>query len=210
MPRPEMTEEAPKEFFKPREPLVRLHEESPRLLVADLLRALGEKHGWSLENEDVGEQVARLVRDVVGEISVQGHLLNGKRIEGVFAYVLASLGFVAGVSEEGAGEVWLHEKRFFVPDWRVTLRDGKQFLVEVKNVHHRGFSWDDQLSVPEATFCGLEEYARLSKTEFAVRRLLVAWWKMDTRQTRRFRAEGPQVSPLERHSDSAVKDGDAG
>lgn len=61
--------------------------------------------------------------------------MNGFRVESMFAHVAAALGESLLITEEDSG-TWYHDSRELKqrPDFRIVLRDGAQFLVEVK--HH--------------------------------------------------------------------------
>lgn len=61
-------------------------------------------------------------------------LFHGKRVEAMFAFVAASLRKCSMIREEDTSEVYSVED-VQSPDYRIVLRDGGEFLVEVKNCH---------------------------------------------------------------------------
>lgn len=63
-------------------------------------------------------------------------LLYGKRIEKSFAHIVSSLGQCKMIKQEDAGLVFINED-ILIPDYRILLNDGMQFLVEVKNYNQK-------------------------------------------------------------------------
>lgn len=74
----------------------------------------------------VAHEVDRALADPV--------LLHGQRAEAMFEAMLASLGDFRLVKPEDGGRV-LSTEPFLVPDFRVVLTSGEQWLVEVKNIY---------------------------------------------------------------------------
>lgn len=62
------------------------------------------------------------------------NLIHGQRAETMFEAMLVSLDEYALLKSEDSGVVYPADK-FIVPDFRVVLKDGVQWLVEVKNVY---------------------------------------------------------------------------
>ena len=67
------------------------------------------------------------------KITGEEHRKHGFRTDYMFGYVAGALGKCAIVKHEHAAGLLLSNDNFKVPDYRVTLLDGTQFLVEVKN-----------------------------------------------------------------------------
>lgn len=63
-------------------------------------------------------------------------LLHGQRTQAMFEGLLVSLGEFKLLKEEDAGRVFPAEQ-FKVPDFRVALNSGEQWLIEVKNVYQK-------------------------------------------------------------------------
>lgn len=103
---------------------------SPQANAVALLESLasGEKlSGLKL----TGKQLAKRAREIAKPNDM---LFHGKRVEAMFAFVAASLGQCSMIREEDAGDVYAVED-VQTPDYRITLRDGGELLVEVKNCH---------------------------------------------------------------------------
>lgn len=60
-------------------------------------------------------------------------LLQGQRVEAMFEALAIALGHCRLINAEDGGKVWPQGYR--VPDFRLVLDDGRQWLVEVKNVY---------------------------------------------------------------------------
>ncbi|HEV3157629.1 MAG TPA: hypothetical protein VGZ00_09825 [Candidatus Baltobacteraceae bacterium] len=74
-------------------------------------------------------------RDSVDALLKNEAFLYGKRTEKMFESVVVSLGKARLIKTEDTGG-WYNAEGLAVPDFRVILEDGNQFLVEVKN-HHK-------------------------------------------------------------------------
>jgi hypothetical protein len=61
-------------------------------------------------------------------------LLHGQRAEAMFEAMLASLGDFRLAKPEDNGRIVSNEP-FRVPDFRIVLTSGEQWLVEVKNIY---------------------------------------------------------------------------
>ncbi|MBR8382576.1 hypothetical protein KDX26_09285 [Burkholderia cenocepacia] len=77
--------------------------------------------------------------DLLGAAQADERLLHGKRVENMFEYVVASLGKALVIKREDAGEITSLDPLIQPPDYRVVLKDGSEYLVEVKNCHIHGF-----------------------------------------------------------------------
>ena len=67
------------------------------------------------------------------KISNEEHRQHGFRTDYMFGYVVGALGKCAIVKHEHAAGLLLSNEPFKIPDYRLTLLDGSQLLVEVKN-----------------------------------------------------------------------------
>lgn len=66
--------------------------------------------------------------------------LHGRRIEAMFQFVASSLGGCRVIVQEDAGSIVTSEENLSPPDYRIVLKDGSQFFVEVKNCHTDPFT----------------------------------------------------------------------
>lgn len=115
--------------------------------------------------------------------SVQGSLsneamLHGIRTESMFGALVISLGVIALLKQEDAGEIYASDDKLKVPDYRLLLSDGSQMLVEVKNFSQannamRSFELDEEY---------LDGLVRYSKAMSCNLLLAIYWakWNMWT------------------------------
>ena len=122
-------------------------------LVARVAAERGIRITEAFADTALQDALLRLVREADNPIR-----FHGKRIEEMFVYVLAALGRIVAVKREETADIIVPMNvAFSVPDFRVVLRSGLEFLVEVKNCN---------ASVGRQAFKrpyleGLREYGRL-------------------------------------------------
>ena len=109
------------------------HRERPFDLLEELAR-FGSEKKISLKNPQAVSQFASFVSDALTEALENPALLYGKTAEAMFEAMLVSLGDYSLLKAEDCGRVY-PEGCFKIPDFRVVLRDGTQWLVEVKNIN---------------------------------------------------------------------------
>ncbi len=97
----------------------------------DLLDAFGRKHNLPLN----GPEIRALFLEKLGEALETTPPLHGQRVEAMFGYVAGALGNCVLVKLEDAGDAFNEGDSIIVPDYRVILQTGEEFLVEVKNCH---------------------------------------------------------------------------
>jgi hypothetical protein len=100
-------------------------------------------------------------------------LLHGRRTEAMFEALLVSLGEFRLLKAEDAGRVFPAEQ-FRVPDFRVVLKCGTQWLVEVKNAYVDGPSQQRRRFMNQDYREALEAYAASTGAEL---KLAVFWAK---------------------------------
>lgn len=104
--------------------------------VIALFDALGVEANFDLGDDQGGEKLAAKVKEVFDHGREQPHVRYGKRVEAMFEFVAASLNNCIMIKQEDAGRVYLAEElEATPPDYELVLRDGRRFLVEVKNHH---------------------------------------------------------------------------
>lgn len=103
--------------------------------VIDLFTALGREHGYKLSVEqDANDFIERIGKSL--KMSQNNHnLLHGKRVESLFAHVAGALGNCRLIKQEDSGEAFTTEQDIQTPDYKLILKDGSQYFVEVKNCH---------------------------------------------------------------------------
>jgi hypothetical protein len=83
------------------------------------------------------------------------HRIHGRRTEEMFSYVVSALGAVRAIKREDAGELLVEEK-VGKPDFRLVMRNGQEFFIEVKNCNHLR-----RASIPSKTLTKLKAYGEL-------------------------------------------------
>ena len=94
----------------------------------------GTKKQISLRDPKLADLFTTYVRDAISDVQSDQILLHGQRTQAMFEALLLSLGDFTLLKNEDMGQVY-PEAQFKIPDFRVVLSDGTQWLVEVKNVY---------------------------------------------------------------------------
>jgi Holliday junction resolvase len=93
-----------------------------------------------LENSDLqlystADQLMMAIQSTLKEAR-QPHRVHGIRVEAMFSYVVGALGKCILIKQEDTSGICLAENiDFNIPDYKVILKDGSHFFVEVKNCH---------------------------------------------------------------------------
>ena len=105
-------------------------------------------------------------------------LLHGHRAEAMFEALLISLGQFQLLKAEDSGRCF-PEDRYTVPDFRIVLLDGAQWLVEVKNVYKPDPSQQHRRLLSQSYLEKLTSYAEATGAEL---KIAVHWarWSMWT------------------------------
>ena len=94
----------------------------------------GAENRISLNDPNTTELFITYVRNAVRDAQSDQILLHGQRTQTMFERLLRSLGNFTLLKYEDMGQVY-PKNQFKVPDFRVVLSDGTQWLIEVKNVY---------------------------------------------------------------------------
>ncbi len=119
-------------------------------------------------------------------------LLQGQRVEAMFEALMIALGGCRMIKAEDGGKVW-PEGDFRVPDFRLVLKNGAQWLVEVKNVYCEDPGEQRKKIMTAAYRRPMEAYAKATGSEL---KLAVFWarWSIWTLVTpSRLVAEGDDL-----------------
>ena len=88
----------------------------------------------SLRDPKMAEAFTGVAKETLAEALANDALLYGQRTQNMFEALVVSLGQYTLLKTEDVGVV--HPAgAFTAPDFRIILRDGSQWLIEVKNVH---------------------------------------------------------------------------
>ncbi len=154
----------------PRDPL--------RFDVFGLFAKYGRQENLALQNPDVATGFVATVRRSVERSLANEAFLHGLRTEALFEALVASLGEVQLLKREDLGDTYALQDGLEVPDFRIVLPDGKQFLVEVKNFY-QGQSVSRAFHMGGAYLSGLRKYSQMMGCELNI---AVYWakWNMWT------------------------------
>ncbi|WP_341314533.1 hypothetical protein WN982_04240 [Paraburkholderia sp. IMGN_8] len=144
----------------------RIHRDPERFGPLELADCIGTARNIDLAQVDSAISFTELL----GAARTDERLLHGKRVENMFEYVVASLGKSLIIKREDAGEITSLDPRVQPPDYRVVLKDGSEYLIEVKNCHVHGF--DQAFSMSRKYLERLSAYANLFKRPL----LLAIYW----------------------------------
>lgn len=101
--------------------------------VPDLYAALAREQNYESDITGDQEEFISRVRRSLAAAKTNQILLHGKRVEAMFASVAGALGECRLIKQEDAGDAFSDDPELLAPDYRLILKDGKQFFVEVKN-----------------------------------------------------------------------------
>lgn len=104
---------------------------------SDLFDGLARREGYDLTDPASRDHFLATVAATLDQQQRSPIRRHGRRVETMFAYVAAALGRCAAVKQEDAGDVYVPSPGVSVPDYRLVLEEGDEWLVEVKNCHQR-------------------------------------------------------------------------
>lgn len=104
-------------------------------------------------------------------------LLQGQRVEAMFEALLVSLGEFRLLKVEDGGPTFSSGEEFQAPDFRVVLKDGRHWLIEVKNVYEKDPAPQSQVRrlFKPPYYRALAEYAKATGAELKVAIFWARW-----------------------------------
>ena len=133
----------------------------------------GGKHQISLRDPKTTSAFIKYVGGAVDRALSDPVLLHGQRTQAMFQAMLVSLGSYSMLKVEDMGRIY-PEDRFNVPDFRVVLSDGTQWLIEVKNVYVDDLFRQERRLMTRAYREKLEKYSAATGGQL---KLAVFWAK---------------------------------
>jgi hypothetical protein len=116
----------------------------------------------------VASLALELQAEITGALSNKA-FLYGHRTQNMFEAMVVSLGAVALVKQEDAGECYAVDAEMGLPDFRIVLGDGTQMLVEVKNFNGaQTAEYEEKASYLD----GLSRYSQLTGCQL---RIAIYW-----------------------------------
>jgi hypothetical protein len=150
----------------------------------DLLAEFGKyglEHKLALNDPATRDAFSVHVAQAVDRALADSQLLHGQRVEAMFEALLVSLGGFKLLKPEDGGRVFPAD-RFRVPDFRVVLTTGEQWLVEVKNIYIAD-PFRQQRKLMSREYCqALEAYAVATGAKLKVAVFWARWsmWTLVT------------------------------
>jgi hypothetical protein len=129
----------------------------PPIDLLSLFGRFGREQRISLRDFRAIELFMESAKASVAEALSNDALLHGQRTQNMFEALVVSLGRYKLLKTEDTGRVH-PEGSYTAPDFRVVLRDGTQWLIEVKNVYE-GDPLRQRLRLRKADFAKMAAYA---------------------------------------------------
>jgi hypothetical protein len=147
--------------------LKRLGRKPATLGALNLFAALDASDAADLVNDPARIDAAMaMIRDGLEDALSTQSTVHGWRVQNLFAATVVALDGCVLLKEEDEGTAFYDGEKIKVPDWRVTLRDGRRLLVEVRGLPPSKLTNDFTMSAGEVT--GLRRYGELTDTEVYV------------------------------------------
>jgi hypothetical protein len=124
-----------------------------------LLAAFARDNGMALDDPVLIEKFTADATRRLGRALADPALLHGSRVERLFEATVLSLGKFQMLKSEDGGRVHAAAK-LRVPDFRIGIEDGEQWLVEVKNVRVKQ-PFKQRTTMSAAYLGSLQDYADL-------------------------------------------------
>ena len=139
-------------------------------LLDDLANFAAEQR-ISLRDPQAVPRFTSWLDDALNEALLEPNRLYGQRAQAMFEAMVASFGAFSLLKVEDAGRMY-PETGFRVPDFRVVLQDGTQWLIEVKNVYEKDPSLQNRRLMTRVYHRELENYASSTGAQL---KLAVFW-----------------------------------
>ena len=101
----------------------------------ELFKFLSQKEGYKLSSEEHAAQFIGRLSQEFKAAKNNSALVHGIRVQAMFEFMVASLDNFTILKSEDSGSVHANGKDIAIPDFRIVDKEGKEFLVEVKNFH---------------------------------------------------------------------------
>ena len=137
----------------------------------DVFKAFAAGTPISLHDQGAVDGFKSSVAASLGKSLSNPKFLYGQHVQAMFQGVVIALGQVEMIKEEDAGGGWYDGDKLSIPDYRIVLRDGSQFLVEVKNNNEDHFD----VKFAKRYIDGLRRYGDLTKANVKLAVYWVGW-----------------------------------
>ena len=136
--------------------------------VLDLFSTMSINYNYNLSNNISVNDFINRIQTSIKQSQDNDMLKHGKRIESLFAYIVGALGEVKLLTQEDSGNIYYVGDEILAPDYRLTLNNGEQIFVEVKNFYTTDLTKEYRLT--KEYFNKLKIYSELNniKLKFAI------------------------------------------
>ena len=141
--------------------------------VLELFASMAAEHGYDLRDPVAQDDFVERVKTSIEKSKSSSITVFGKRVEFLFAYVAGALGKVKLVKQEDSGDLYFAGDEVLAPDYRLTMPDGSQFFVEVKNSHLT--QPEKRFSIKKDYYKKLKAYSELNGLELKFAVYFSAW-----------------------------------
>jgi len=143
-----------------KENLKRIKRNPERFEVLDLYSTIGQKYGFKLNDPKSYEEFVKVINASLENSKTDHQLLYGKRIETLFGYIVGALGNSSFLKSEDSGEIFTDSSNHNIvpPDFKIILKNGSCFFVEVKNYHQ---AINKAFTLSKKSFEKLSNYSKL-------------------------------------------------
>lgn len=145
--------------LKGRDTVKRIKRNPEKFEVIDLFTAMGREYGYKLAVDEDADDFIKRIGSSLKASKENPNILYGKRVESLFAHVAGALGNCKLIKQEDSGEAFSIDQNIQAPDYKVILKDGSQYFVEVKNCHFPNIKSPYPLN--KTYISKLENYAEL-------------------------------------------------
>lgn len=151
-----------------------LNRDPARFETLSLFRQIAQQEGYRLNDAVAGREFVTRISAEFDEARSNPALLHGVRAEVMFEYIASSLGRCVLIKSEDSGGIRTKEK-LIVPDFRIVLESGDDFLVEVKNFRQRHSRSSQRFK--KKYLDGLKRFSELLRSELKIATYWVLWRK---------------------------------
>jgi hypothetical protein len=137
----------------------------------DVFKAFAAGTSVSLHDSNAIDGFKSIVEGSLSKSLSNPKFLYGQHVQAMFQGVVIALGQVQMIKEEDAGGGWYEGEELSIPDYRIILHDGSQFLVEVKN--HNGDHFE--VTFTKTYIEGLRRYGAFTRADIKLAIYWVGW-----------------------------------
>lgn len=145
---------------------------SEKFDVLELFSSMATEHGYDINDVNSINDFIKRVKSSIGKSTNNDIAVFGKRTESLFAYICAALDEVELIKQEDTGDMFCATD-ILAADYRLTLKNKKQYLVEIKNCHHS--DPQKEFSLSKTYYKKLSNYASLNNIDLKIAIYYSAW-----------------------------------